>query len=152
VVNAGEFLAERRIAVLATVGPDGSPHLVAIWFEWADGAFLFPTGSTSRKTRNARVRPRGAIVVDSRGSHPRGVAASGSLEVIEGAPALAINARIHRRYVTDEGMADPGMGDLLRDGDDVTLRLVPERLKTFDLEPVFGGRMADPRLIRPLAD
>jgi PPOX class probable F420-dependent enzyme len=152
VVNADEFLAERRIAVLATVDPDGSPHLVAIWFEWADGAFLFPTGSTSRKTRNARARPRGAIVVDARGPRPRGVAASGSLEVLEGADALAINERIHRRYVTDEGMADPGLGGLLSDADDVTLRLVPQRLSPFDLEPVFGGRMADPRLTRPLAD
>jgi PPOX class probable F420-dependent enzyme len=144
VVNADEFLAERRIAVLATVDPDGSPHLVAIWFEWADGAFLFPTGSTSRKTRNARARPRGAIVVDARGPRPRGVAAS--------ADALAITERIHRRYVTDEGMADPGLGGLLSDADDVTLRLVPQRLSPFDLEPVFGGRMADPRLTRPLAD
>jgi len=152
VVNADAFLAERRIAVLATLDPDGSPHLVAIWFEWSDGAFLLPTGSISRKTRNARARPRGAIVVDARGPRPRGVAASGSLEVLEGTQALAINERIHRRYVTDEGMADPGMGGLLSDGDDVTLRLVPERLQAFDLEPVFGGRMADPRLIRPLAD
>jgi PPOX class probable F420-dependent enzyme len=148
VVNVDEFLAERRIGVLATLGAGGSPHVVAIWFEWSDGAFLFPTGSTSRKARNARARPRGAIVVDARGPRPRGVAASGPLELIEGAEAAAINARIHRRYVTDAGLAEPAVGGLLRDGDDITLRLVPERLRSFDLGTVFG----DPRFMRPLAD
>ena len=77
------FLAERRIAVLCTEGPDGLPYLTAVWFAHEDGAFLIPTASTSRKSRNARDRPRGAIIVDSRGPAFRGVAASGRFEVGE---------------------------------------------------------------------
>jgi general stress protein 26 len=152
VVNADEFLAGRRIAVFATEQRDGSAHLTAVWFEWVDGAFHIPTFSTSRKTRNARVRPRGAIAVDARGAQPRGVAASGPIEIVEGEAALALNARVHRRYVTEAGMEDPGLGGILAAGDDVTLRLVPDHWHTWDMGPALDGRGGDPRLMYPLDD
>jgi nitroimidazol reductase NimA-like FMN-containing flavoprotein (pyridoxamine 5'-phosphate oxidase superfamily) len=56
VVSRDEFLAQRRIAVLATEDPDGSTYLTAIWFAYEGGAFLVPTATTSRKGRNARER------------------------------------------------------------------------------------------------
>jgi hypothetical protein len=151
VVNRDELLAGRRIAVLSTEDPDGLPYLTAIWFAYEDGAFLMPTGATSRKARNARERPRGAILVDARGPAFRGAAASGRIELVEGDAALAINARIHRRYVTDAGMADPDLGGSLTAGDDLTLRLIPEHWQEWDLEPYFGTKLSDPRLAEPLA-
>ena len=150
-MNRDELLAGRRIAVLSTEDPDGLPYLTAIWFAYEDGAFVVPTGATSRKARNARERPRGAILVDARGPAFRGVAASGRIELVEGDAALEINARIHRRYVTDAGMADPDLGGSLTAGDDLTLRLIPEHWQEWDLEPYFGTKLSDPRLAEPLA-
>jgi PPOX class probable F420-dependent enzyme len=150
VVNRDAFLAERRIAILATLEPDGSPYLTAVWFVWQDGAFHVPTGHTSRKARNAEARPRASIAVDSRGAVLAGVEASGPVEVVSGDAALALNDQIHRRYLTDAGMADPALGGLLREGDDVTLRLVPERWHSWDMEPVFGRRFDDSELAVPL--
>ena len=149
-MNRDELLAGRRIAVLSTEDPDGLPYLTAIWFAYEDGAFVVPTGATSRKARNARERPRGAILVDARGPAFRGAAASGRIELVEGDAALEINARIHRRYVTDAGMADPDLGGSLTAGDDLTLRLVPERWQEWDLEPYFGTKLSDPTLAEPL--
>jgi PPOX class probable F420-dependent enzyme len=151
VVNRDELLAGRRIAVLSTEDPDGLPYLTAIWFAYEDGAFVVPTGATSRKARNARERPRGAILVDARGPAFRGAAASGRIELVEGDAALEINARIHRRYVTDAGMADPDLGGSLTAGDDLTLRLIPEHWQEWDLEPYFGTKLSDPQLAEPLA-
>ena len=150
-MNRDELLAGRRIAVLSTEDPDGLPYLTAIWFAYEDGAFVVPTGATSRKARNARERPRGAILVDARGPAFRGAAASGRIELVEGDAALAINARIHRRYVTDAGMADPDLGGSLTAGDDLTLRLIPEHWQEWDLEPYFGTKLSDPQLAEPLA-
>ena len=150
-MNRDELLAGRRIAVLSTEDPDGLPYLTAIWFAYEDGAFVVPTGATSRKARNARERPRGAILVDARGPAFRGAAASGRIELVEGDAALEINARIHRRYVTDAGMADPDLGGSLTAGDDLTLRLIPEHWQEWDLEPYFGTKLSDPRLAEPLA-
>ena len=150
-MNRDELLAGRRIAVLSTEDPDGLPYLTAIWFAYEDGAFVVPTGATSRKARNARERPRGAILVDARGPAFRGVAASGRIELVEGDAALEINARIHSRYVTDAGMADPDLGGSLTAGDDLTLRLIPEHWQEWDLEPYFGTKLSDPQLAEPLA-
>ena len=150
-MNRDELLAGRRIAVLSTEEPDGLPYLTAIWFAYEDGAFLVPTGAASRKARNARERPRGAILVDARGPAFRGVAASGRIELVEGDAALEINARIHRRYVTDAGMADPDLGGSLTASDDLTLRLIPEHWQEWDLEPYFGTKLSDPQLAEPLA-
>jgi len=151
VVSRDEFLADRRIAMLATAEVDGSAYLTAVWYLWEDGAFLVPTGQASRKARNAATRPHASIALDSRGASLAGVAATGHVDVVRGQEALALNKRVHRRYVTPEGMDDPGLGDLLRAGDDVTLRLVPERWQSWDMQPVFGERFGDPRLVYPLA-
>lgn len=149
-MNREAFLAERRIAILATLEPDGSPYLTAVWFLWRDGAFHVPTGGTSRKALNAAERPRAAIAVDTRGAVLAGVRASGAIEIIDGETALALNEQIHRRYVTDAGMTDPTLGGLLREGDDVTLRLVPERWQSWDMESAFGRSFGDAKLAYPL--
>jgi PPOX class probable F420-dependent enzyme len=151
VVSRDAFLAERRIAMLATTDEGGSSYLTAVWYLWEDGAFFVPTGGTSRKARNARARPLASIAVDARGASLAGVAAAGTVGVIVGDEALELNDRIHRRYVTAAGMDDPGLGGLLADGDDVTLRLVPNRWHTWDMEPAFGHRFGDPTLVFPLA-
>jgi nitroimidazol reductase NimA-like FMN-containing flavoprotein (pyridoxamine 5'-phosphate oxidase superfamily) len=37
---------------LATVRPDGRPHVMPVWAVWVDGAFYFVTGATARKRKN----------------------------------------------------------------------------------------------------
>jgi len=37
---------------ITTVKPDRAPHTMVVWGLWLDGAFLFSTGSQSRKARN----------------------------------------------------------------------------------------------------
>lgn len=39
---------------LATVSPDGRPHLTPVWAVWDDGALWFSAGPKSRKIRNIR--------------------------------------------------------------------------------------------------
>ena len=49
------FLAERHLATLTTLRPDGSPHVVPVGFTWdpAVGIARVITSGTSRKARNA---------------------------------------------------------------------------------------------------
>ena len=48
------FLAERHLATLTTLRPDGSPHVVAVGFTYApeDGLVRIITFAPSRKARN----------------------------------------------------------------------------------------------------
>ena len=65
------FLAERHLATLTTLRPDGSPHVVAVGFTWDDDAGLARviTFAPSRKARNvaARARHPGRAVPGGRG-------------------------------------------------------------------------------------
>ena len=58
--------AEQRLEAaerywLATVSPDGAPHVMPLWAVWLDGQLWFSTGGRSRKARNLRADPRCAI-------------------------------------------------------------------------------------------
>jgi PPOX class probable F420-dependent enzyme len=52
------LLRREPIVWLSTVRPDGTPHLVPIWFSW-DGERLFVASKrTARKVRNLRANPK----------------------------------------------------------------------------------------------
>jgi len=64
------FLAERHLATLTTLRPDGTPHVVAVGFTWDPEAGLVRviTSGTSRKAAHVRAGSPRAVVaqVDGR--------------------------------------------------------------------------------------
>jgi hypothetical protein len=54
---------DRHSTWLATINPDGSPHVTGIGAQWVDGTFWFETGETSRKGRNLARDPRCTLSV-----------------------------------------------------------------------------------------
>src|SRR5437879_6003104 len=59
----GDGGPNRHTCWLATINPDGSPHVNGVGAIWADGAFWFETGEQSRKARNLARDPRCTISV-----------------------------------------------------------------------------------------
>jgi PPOX class probable F420-dependent enzyme len=53
----------RHTCWLATINPDGSPHVTGIGALWTEGSFWFETGDTSRKARNLARDPRCSLSV-----------------------------------------------------------------------------------------
>ncbi len=49
---------DRHTCWLATINPDGSPHVTGIGAEWVDGTFWFETGQRTRKGKNLAADPR----------------------------------------------------------------------------------------------
>lgn len=49
---------------LATVRPDGRPHLIPIWFGVLDGKWYFVTDPQSVKARNLQHNPRVALALE----------------------------------------------------------------------------------------
>jgi hypothetical protein len=49
---------------ITTVKPDGAPHTMVVWGLWMEGAFLFSTGSKSRKARNLAANPRCVVCTE----------------------------------------------------------------------------------------
>ena len=48
------FLKEQRTMAVATIGADGRPHVVAMWYAFVDGALCFWTFAKSQKVVNLR--------------------------------------------------------------------------------------------------
>lgn len=150
---AGELLAARLIANLATLNRDGSIHLVAMWFLWQDGAVLIPTSHSTRKVRNLRRDPRATVMIDdSRGGFDlRGVTTYGRAEVVTGDDAVALNHAIHRKYLEEAGLELEAVSSYLS-SDDVTVRFIPERVSSWDLRSTPQGRaLTESGLYRELA-
>lgn len=53
----------RHTCWLSTINPDGSPHLTGVGALWADHAFWFETGESTRKGRNLARDPRCSLSV-----------------------------------------------------------------------------------------
>jgi PPOX class probable F420-dependent enzyme len=135
-----ELLDSRLIANLATLDEDGAVHLVGMWFLWDGEAVLSPTSRRTRKARNIARDPRATVMIDdSRGGFDlRGVTLVGRAELVEGQAALELNHRIHAKYVTERGLElDPVCSYLATD--DVTIRIVPERVSSWDLRSTPQG-------------
>jgi PPOX class probable F420-dependent enzyme len=136
-----ELLAARLIGVLATLEPDGSIHAVPMWTAPSKDEILLATGSGSRKVRNLQRDPRATLVLhDSRpGAEVCGASIRGRVEVIRGAAARPLIARVHGRYVSDRGLSVREVSEFLA-SDDVALRFAPETATTWDERPSAAAR------------
>jgi nitroimidazol reductase NimA-like FMN-containing flavoprotein (pyridoxamine 5'-phosphate oxidase superfamily) len=153
--GAEEILTGRFIASLGTQNENGSIHLTAVWYLFDGGCFYVATSSRTRKARNAAARPKASIMVDIRKpASERGLVAVCTADVIAGDSSKQINARVHRRYMSEAALADPRAGGTMAAMDDITLRLTPSRWYAWDMrtldEAVFGGTMKTPGYLLPL--
>lgn len=137
----GQLLRARLIANLATVDPDGSAHVVGMWFLWEDDRLLFPTSRRTRKAKNVERDPRVSVMIDdSRGGLDlRGVTLVGRAELLSGPEALQLNRRIHLKYLTGPGR-DLEPVERYLSTDDVTICLTPLRVSSWDLRNTPAGR------------
>jgi PPOX class probable F420-dependent enzyme len=78
-----EFLATERTLQVASIGPDGTPHLVAMWFAVIDGRIAFWTFGRAQKTVNLRRDPRIVCMVEAGDTYGelRGVSITGEAEL-----------------------------------------------------------------------
>jgi len=59
------FLEEQRILQVATIGKDGWPHLIAMWYVLINDQVVFWTYAKSQKAVNLRRDPRITCLVES---------------------------------------------------------------------------------------
>ncbi|MFI5272964.1 MAG: pyridoxamine 5'-phosphate oxidase family protein [Ktedonobacterales bacterium] len=95
------YLEEQRSLAVATIGLDGYPHVVAMWFAVVNGEIAFWTYAKAQKAVNLRRDPRLTCLIESGDEYAqlRGVMIKGHAELIEDAAAvLRLGETIHRRY------------------------------------------------------
>lgn len=102
------FIEQSRTATMATNGPTGHPHLVAMWFAVIDGQVWFETKARSQKAVNLRRDNRITVSIEDGLTYDtlRGVSIEGTAEIVEDPDALwAVGVNVWERYngpYTDE--------------------------------------------------
>jgi PPOX class probable F420-dependent enzyme len=95
------FVEQQRTATLASLGPDGQPHLVAMWYAVVDGQLWFETKAKSQKAVNLRRDPRVSVLIESGHTYDslKGVSFEGTAEVVDDADALwQVGVSVWERY------------------------------------------------------
>ena len=151
-----QLLTGRYIASLATPNPDGSIHVVAVWY-WFDGADVFvATSSRSRKLRNLQSNPKVSLMIDARDPAAScGVNISGSAKILTEDSSREKNAEIHRKYLSGAALADSRVGPVFVDWDDVTIQITPNAVMSWDMREAdrqfFSGALErNPTYLLPL--
>lgn len=129
-----EFLSGRHTMSVATLGPDGRVHLVAMWYGFLGGAVAFQTKAKSQKIQNLRRDDRITCLVEDGETYEelRGVELVGRAEIIEGRDRLwRIGVSVFERYsgpVTPE--TEPAVERMLNKR--VGVRVEVERVVSWD--------------------
>jgi pyridoxamine 5'-phosphate oxidase family protein len=108
-VELAYLLGERRLGRVATVGADGTPHVVPVGWRYNAEHDTIDVGGRSlertKKYRDVSRSGRAAIVIDDLAStdpwHPRGVEVRGAAETVDGDRPLI---RIHAGRVRSWGL------------------------------------------------
>ncbi|HEX7096017.1 MAG TPA: PPOX class F420-dependent oxidoreductase [Acidimicrobiales bacterium] len=102
------FLEQSRTMTMATVGPNGLPHLVAMWYAFIDGKVWFETKKKSQKVKNLLRDNRIACMVEDGDTYDqlRGVSLEGRAVISEDPDDIwAVGVNVFERYngpYTDE--------------------------------------------------
>ena len=95
------FLEQSRVVTMATNGPNGLPHLIAMWYGLVDGEIWFETKAKSQKVTNLRRDNRITCMVESGHTYDtlRGVSIEGRAEIIEDYDTLfEVGKSVWERY------------------------------------------------------
>jgi len=129
--EVASFLAGARTLNVATLNPDGTIHLVAMWFVMHGTSPVFWTYGKSQKARNLSRDPRLSALAEDGDSYDtlRGVQFTGAAEVItDPARVLRVGEELAAKY---EG-SGPGSDTSRAAAKRVAVILHPARIVSWD--------------------
>ena len=131
-----ELLSTERTMRAGTVGPDGSPHVVPLWFVWHDGSIWINNLKKARRSRDIGAGSEVALCIDNGHDYfeLRGAVVYGTPESVDGEDPALVPVR-------------QGFGDKYFGGNQVPdvkshqwLRVVPDRIVSWDFRKIPAGR------------
>jgi PPOX class probable F420-dependent enzyme len=129
------FLDEERVLTVATIGRDGWPHLMPLWYVVRDGECWGWTYGKSQKVRNLERDPRCTLQVEAGSSYGelRGVMIKARAEIVRAPDVVAsVGTGLSARY-GDGSPVDPRVA-----AKRVALRFGVESVASFDHRKLAG--------------
>ena len=124
-----EFLRVPRLAQLATLNRDGSPHLTPVWFEYVDGEFLTTIEAGTVKRFNLERDPRVAMCVAGEQTPYKAVTVYGIATLSEAGEKEALLRQAQRYLGQERGQR---FFDFVKNGAGRLVRIRPERIVSWD--------------------
>ena len=106
-----QFLTDNMKVQIATIGPDGTPHLTTLFYVLEDGMVAFWTYGRSQKVVNLRRDPRITCLIEDGEDYfeLRGVTIQGKARLVEEYDDIrALGARVAKRMAGDVDLGDFG--------------------------------------------
>ncbi len=150
------FIEQSRTATMATVGPGGVPHLVAMWYGYLDGQIWLESKAKAQKIVNLRRNSHLALMIEAGNTYDtlRGVSLEGRGVISEDKDMLwRVGRNVWERYngeYSDE--LAPLLEATLRNR--VAVRLDVSRIRSWDhrklgLSPIKIGGTTAPHIDGP---
>ena len=129
-----DFVARSRTGTMATIGPEGQPHLVAMWYGVVDGDIWVETKVKSQKVVNIRRNPRVSFMIEGGMTYDSlaGVSFEGVAEIHDDPDTIfKVGVSVWERYngpYTDD--LKPAVDMMMNKR--VAVRIVPDRVRSWD--------------------
>lgn len=136
------FLHERQTMNIATFGPDGNIHLVAMWYGFLNGNPAFETYAKSQKVKNLQRDPRITALVEDGDEYGelRGVEIVGTA-VIHDDPdvTIAVAKSVIERYWGPSSDEEAQVMAAGLANKRVAVEIVPDKIVSWDHAKLQGG-------------
>jgi PPOX class probable F420-dependent enzyme len=103
-----DFLANGKVVTVATIGPNGRPHVVPLWYVPQGDVITTWTYASSQKAANLRRLPQATVLVESGDTYEqlRGVSMECDVELLEDTEKVArIGVELTKRYNSNQEVA-----------------------------------------------
>jgi len=131
--EAQAFLSRPLLGRLATASPNGQPHVVPVWFLYADDAIWISAFKSTRKVVDLERNPKCALVVDiEQGQEAISAVAIEARAELLREPFETVKARtmrIYAKYLGPEGILSPEPQSWLNSPENLLIKLIPTRVK-----------------------
>jgi PPOX class probable F420-dependent enzyme len=137
--EVSDFLADNIKVQVASLGPDGAPHLTTLFYIVRDGRLAFWTYGRSQKIRNLERDPRVSALVEGGDDYfeLRGVSINGKAEIIRDYDGIfSIGSEVATRMIgadSFEALGDFGRETVEKQAQKrVAVVIHPEHVATWD--------------------
>lgn len=126
-----QFLSEANLLDLATITPEGFPHVTPVWFEWDGKVFRISTTRERKKVRNLMKNSRAGFSIAPKELPYRAAVGYGTVEMEDDPKGLLLQ-KLARKYLPSD-KADKYWEKLMQmGGNRIILNLTPKWMTSWE--------------------
>ena len=125
-----QFLSQKYLLNIASVNPDGYPHVVPVWFDYDGKDFLVSTARKSKKARNLNADTKAGFSIAEQGLPYDAVVGYGDVTITDDVDGVLL-LKLAKKYLPPEKV-DRYWQELMNDnGKRVVIRITPRWMKSW---------------------